>query len=403
MKKLLITLLLGFISIAHANEDMPQHQLSNLVVSIAFDADGNLWRVRAKNDFVLVDMSRDLGKSFNKSIEINQVGQRIAVNGEERPKIAISPDGNIYLTWTEELKMPSSSYVWFARSTNGGKSFEQPYIVHRDHSEFNHRLDSLNVAENGKITVIWVDARDLVSAKATDKSYDVAAIYYAVSGNNGGSFSVEKKLLDSNCKCGHIVTTNKPDGTVVAMWEQLFSDHERDHMLGEIPQIDSSDQSTSFAVLKRATFDHLKEGACSEHGPAIAIGGQGKDWWGYHMAYFNGNDKAPGLYYSRMDGVAWASSPPKRFGNYKNQAAHPAVLSMGDQVWLVWREVEFKDNLPHNSVFSIYSEDGGRSWQDSKLMASSEGEADYPQLIASKGKAYLFWSTVDEGFLLLEL
>jgi len=36
-------------------------------------------------------------------------------------------------------------------------------------------------------------------------------------------------------------------------------------------------------------------------------------------------------------------------------------------------------------------------------MASSEGEADYPQLIASKGKAYLFWSTVDEGFLLLEL
>ena len=403
MKKLLLYLLVGFISIAHAREEIPQHQFSNLFVSVAFDSAGNLWRTRVKDDFVLVDMSRDLGKSFNKSIEINPVAQRIAANGEDRPKIAISPDGNIYLTWTEEFKMPFSSYVWFARSLNGGKSFEKPYIVHQDRSVINQRLDALNVAENGNITVAWVDERDLVSAKSANKHYDGAAIYYAVSANNGASFSIEKKLVDSSCESDRIVTTNKPDGTVVAMWRQLFSDNERDHMLGEIPQIANGEQSISAPVLKRATFDHLQEGTCSHHGPAMAIGGQGNDWWGYHMAYLNGKDKTPGLYYSRMDGVAWASSPPKKFGDYKNQASHPALLSIGDQVWLVWEEVELKGNESHTSIFAMYSDDGGRSWQGAKLLASSLGEADYPQLVTSKAKAYLVWNTVNEGFLLLGL
>ena len=59
---------------------------------------------------------------------------------------------------------------------------------------------------------------------------------------------------------------------------------------------------------------------------------------GYHMAYFDGKDKKPGLYYSRMDGEAWVTSPAKQFGDNAKQARHPALLSMGKKVWLVWLE-----------------------------------------------------------------
>jgi hypothetical protein len=348
-------------------------------------------------------MSRDLGKSFAKPIAINPIAQKISADGEARPKIVIGPEGNIYLTWTEALKTPFSGYVWFVRSINSGKSFDKPLIVHQDRSEITHRFDALNVAPNGNVTVTWVDKRDLIAANAANKPYDGAAIYYAVSSNRGASFSVEQKLADSSCECCRIVTTNKPDGTVVAMWRHVFAGSERDHMLAEIPQLTKSGQPISAPMLKRATFGHWQIDGCPHHGAAIASGGEGKDWWGYHMAYFDGNDKKPGLYYSRMDGVAWASSPPKKFGNNKNQAGHPALLAMGDQVWLVWREIELKNNMAHQSIVGMFSDDGGRSWQDAKVLATSMGKTDYPQLVGFQGKTYLAWNTVDEGFLLLGL
>jgi len=406
MKKIFFLALSALVCLtlsAQAHEEHTQHQSSNLAVSVAFDADGNLWRVRAKDDFVLVDMSRDLGKRFTKPMAINVIAQKIAADGEARPKIAIGPEGNIYLTWTEALKTPFSGYVWFVRSINSGKSFDKPLIVHQDRSEITHRFDALNVSPNGNVTVTWVDKRDLIAAKAANKPYDGAAIYYAVSSNKGASFSLEQKLADSSCECCRIVTTNKPDGSVIAMWRHVFAGSERDHMLAEIPQLTKTGQPISNPILKRATFGHWQIDGCPHHGAAIASGGEGKDWWGYHMAYFDGNDKKPGLYYSRMDGVAWASSPPKKFGNNKNQAGHPALLAMGDQVWLVWREIEFQNNMAQHSILGMFSDDGGRSWQEAKVLATSMGKTDYPQLVGFQGKTYLAWNTVDEGFLLLGL
>src|SRR3954471_22439722 len=135
---------------------------------------------------------------FSNPIRIKAPSQKIGADGEARPKLAIGPEGNIYVTWTEVLKAPFSGYIWFARSTNQGKSFEKPMIVHQDRAEITHRFEALNVSQSGdskgNITVAWVDKRDLIAAKAAGKAYDGAAIYYAVSTNKGASFNPEQKL-----------------------------------------------------------------------------------------------------------------------------------------------------------------------------------------------------------------
>ena len=392
----IISFLFAFNTVAHEGHTMGQS--SSLAISVAFDAQGSLWRASVKDDFVVVDKSVDLGKTFSAPIKVNQTAQKISADGEARPKIAISPEGNIYLTWTEALKMPFAGYIWFARSINGGKTFEKPYIAHQDKAEITHRFDALNVAPNGNITVTWVDKRDLIAAKAAGKKYDGAAIYYAVSIDKGTSFAPEQKLADSSCECCRIVTTNKPDGTVVALWRHVFEGSELDHMLAEIPQAGAKPEP------HRATFGHWKIDGCPHHGAAIASGGEGKDWWGYHMAYFDGNDKKPGLYYSRMDGVAWASSPAKKFGDNSKQAGNPALLSVSQQsgeehVWLVWREI----NEGKSSILGLFSDDGGRSWSDSKLLASSEQKADYPILLVNKTQPYLAWNTQESGLQVIDL
>jgi hypothetical protein len=388
---LLLALVTSFQVLAHEEHTKPQK--TTLAVSVVADAAGQLWRASVKDGFVLVDKSSDMGKTFSKPVQVNLQAQKIGADGEARPKIAVSMQGAVYVTWSQMLGKPFTAYVWFARSLDGGKNFEQQKVVHQDRDEITHRFDALQVSPGGQITVLWVDKRDLEAAKVAGKKYDGAAIYYATSTDQGKSFAVEKKLADSSCECCRIVTTTKSDGTVVAMWRHVFEGSERDHMIAEVPQGNAKPN------LQRATFGHWQIDGCPHHGAALTSGGEGKDWWGYHMAYFDGNDKKPGLYYSRMDGVAWASSVPKKFGNNKHQAGHPSILSVGEKVWLVWRETEAK----HNSILGMYSEDGGRSWQDTKVLASTADKADYPQLLSKDGQAYLVWNTAKEGLRVLGL
>ena len=388
---LLFCLLASFYVSAHEAHTMPQK--SNVAISVAFDSAGNLWRASVRDGFVVVDKSSDLGKTFSTAVKVNPTAQKIGAEGEARPKIAIGPEGNIYATWTQALKAPFAGYIWFARSVDGGKSFEKPYIAHQDRAEITHRFDSLNVAPNGNITVSWVDKRDLIAAKAAGKKYDGAAIYYAVSQDKGASFKPEQKLADSTCECCRIVTTNKPDGTTTVLWRHVFEGSERDHNIAEIPKAGEKPEP------HRATFGHWVIDGCPHHGAAIASGGEGKDWWGYHMAYFDGNDKKPGLYYSRMDGVAWVASPAKKFGDNAKQAGHPAILSLGENVWLVWREIK----NGQNSILGMFSNDGGRSWDEAKTLANVSEKADYPILIQTKNLPYLVWNTQQKGLQVIEL
>jgi hypothetical protein len=395
--KLFIKLCFLFVcGLALAHEEHTKYQAGSLAVSVAMDAQGALWRVAEKDGMVMVDVSRDLAKTFSKQVAVNGAPQKIGADGEARPKIAIGPQGQVYITWTEALKQPYAGYIWFARSLNQGKSFEKPFIVHQDRAEITHRFDSINLAKNGTITVSWVDKRDLIAAKAAGKPYEGAAIYYARSLDNGASFVAEKKLADSSCECCRIAMTNKADGTAVAMWRHVFAGNERDHMMAEIPSTASQP-----AVIKRATYGRWKIDGCPHHGAALVSGGEGRDWWGYHMAWFDGgndaNGQSAGLYYARMDGVAWASTPAKKFAGSKNLAGHPALLSVGENVYLVWRESEAKTH----KILGKYSDDGGRNWSEPKLLAETTGKADYPHLVSRDKQVYLAWQTAQEGLRLI--
>jgi len=396
MKLFIKFCLVFFCGLALAHEEHTKYQAGSLAVSVAMDAQGAVWRVTEKDGMVMVDVSRDLAKTFSKPLAVNSAPQKIAADGEARPKITIGPQGQVYITWTEALKQPYAGYIWFARSINQGKSFEKPFIVHQDRAEITHRFDSINLAKNGTITVSWVDKRDLIATKAAGKPYEGAAIYYARSLDNGASFVAEKKLADSSCECCRIAMTNKPDGTAVAMWRHVFAGNERDHMIAEIPN-----SASQPAVIKRATYGRWKIDGCPHHGAALVSGGEGQDWWGYHMAWFDGgndaNGQSAGLYYARMDGVAWASTPAKKFAGSKNLAGHPALLSVGENVYLVWRESEAKTH----KILGKYSDDGGRNWSEPKLLAESTGKADYPHLVSRDKQVYLAWQTAQEGLRLI--
>lgn len=355
-----------------------------LAISLALDMQGQLWRASVKDGFVLVDRANTqaLPLKFSTPIKVNMQPQKIGTDGDARPKIAVASQGNIYVTWTQALPTPYSGYIWFSRSVDGGKTFSAPSVVHQDKAEITHRFDALTVAPSGRIYVAWVDKRDLLQAKKSKQTYDGAAIYYAVSDDAGISFKPEQKVADSSCECCRIAMLTNDENEAILMWRHLFDGGVRDHAMAKI------DGGSKSSEVHRASFGNWKIDACPHHGPALAKGGD----WGYHMAWFDGGEKA-GLFYARMDGEAWVSSPAKRFGDANQQAGHPALVSQGESVWLVWKEITEQNSL----IKLAQSNDGGRSWEVPQVIAKTQGKSDYPQLLLQGSGAYLGWNTDAEG------
>jgi len=91
------------------------------------------------------------------------------------------------------------------------------------------------------------------------------------------------------------------------------------------------------------------------------------------------------------------SSPPRRIGNAQKNAGHPALLSIGDKVWLAWLE----HDAGGYEVWAMASLDGGRTWGPATVSLHSATKLDYPQWLNLQGKAMLAVNTVDKGLQLI--
>lgn len=382
MQKLFLTLLLAWLALPLQAHEQHTHgaatvERPTLAISTVFDGAGRLWRASVRNGQVLVDVSADRGHSFSPAVAVNALPERIGAEGEQRPKIALGPQGQLYVSWTQALAQPYAGHIRFSRSIDGGQTFSAPIIVNDDRQQITHRFDALSVTPDGRVWLAWIDKRDLLAAQTAGQTYAGAAIYYAVSDDAGASFAIEQKAGDASCECCRIALQPTPDNAMVALWRHLFAGGVRDHAIARL----HPEQQTQ---IHRASFGNWKIDACPHHGPALARGGD----WGWHMAWYDGGERA-GLFYARMDGAAWVSSPPRRFGDAEAQAGHPALLALGERVWLAWKELNEQGAV----IRLAHSKDGGRNWDEATEIARADGATDYPALIDDGAQAYLSWNT----------
>jgi hypothetical protein len=117
------------------------------------------------------------------------------------------------------------------------------------------------------------------------------------------------------------------------------------------------------AEVKRVTFSRGDATtACFFQPLAFAQGGEGANYWGWHMLW----SEPTGLYYARMDGEAWVSSNPKRLTKL---APHHVKFSLkNQQISVTWQQVE--NNVTSN--MQALSSDEGRSWEIAPINQSSD-------------------------------
>ena len=339
-----------------------------------FDARGILWAVHKVSGHIAVSRSEDRGASWSNPVLVTRTPEPTDPGGDARPKIALGPDGEIFLTWTKPLAAPYTGEIRFCRSLDGGRTFSTPVVVHRDRREITHRFDTLAVTPDGRVFVAWIDKRDLIAAGNDPKAYRGAALYFAVSNDRGASFRGDFKAADHACECCRIALLPRPDGSVTAMWRHIFPPNVRDHAIAELRADGKA------GAIRRVTFDDWRIDACPHHGPAFEADTAGR----LHAVWFSAAPNRRGLFQGQLghDKV----EGQRRLG--ASTAGHGDLATHGERVVVAWKE--FTDG--RSRLMASISEDGGRTWREVGL-ASASGPADHPRVLCSAGRFFVFWNT----------
>lgn len=353
---------------------------SPLAVGTTLDSHGRLWLVRVENRRLFVSHSEDGGRTFTLPAVVAAEPETISADSENRPKIAVAPDGTVHLTWMQGLAKPMTGNIRYTRSLDGGKTFMRPITLNDDVREISHRFDSLAIDGHGKVAVIWLDARDREDARAKGQQFTGVSLFGALSENNGATFGQNRKVAEHTCECCRTGLTWTKDGPL-AFWRHVFGRNTRDFAVS----------SLTGGSVRRVTDDEWEIDACPHHGGGIASGESGA----LHLAWFTQGKKRQGIFYRRID--AEGASTPLPLGNAQAQAGHPAVAAHGKQVMLAWREFDGR-------VFSAWtqlSQDGGTTWSSARRLAESEQASDYPMPLLDGRRALVVWNTVANGLRIL--
>ena len=341
----------------------------------AVGPDGAIWAAYLAGRQILVRRSDDAGKSWSAPTAVNPVPEQTDSGADSRPKIAVGPGGEMYVTWTLPLGKPYTGEIRFSRSTDAGKSFSAPVTVHRDRQEITHRFDSVAVNAKGQVFVAWIDKRDQAAiGKGAAEGYRGAAVYFAVSDDRGASFRGDFKVADHSCECCRIALLPQADGSVLAFWRHVFEPNIRDHALAALRP------DGSVGPLRRATFDDWRSDVCPHHGPSLAADSAGR----LHAVWFTLAPGRAGVHYGRLrvGGV----EAERRVGG--ETAEHADIAAAGQRIAVAWKEFDGSQSR----LRAMLSQDGGESWREYELQGTDEA-SDQPRVLVRQGQFLVFWNT----------
>ena len=342
-----------------------------------------------QDEFVYVSHSSDLGKSYSNPVAVNSIAEDAEHNGENRPKIIVDESGIIYVSWTLKTSPRFTGEIRFSRSIDNGNTFEETRTINDDGLFTGHRFESLFLSESGHLYLTWVDKRDLEASLKKEEPYVGAAVYYAVSDDQGRSFSKNYRVANHSCECCRIAIAPKGPENIAILWRQVFGEDVRDHAISELSPYGDTLQT------HRASFDEWHINACPHHGPTMVQSSISND---YHMSWFTNGDGNQGIYYAKF---SFNTNEPSQLYRVDRQpgAGHPYLAESEETLYLVWKGFNGTEAL----LNIISSEDDGKSWSNATTLVTTDKGSDYPFFVKRNEDVFLSWHTQEYGHIFIDI
>ena len=259
----------------------------------------------------------DAAGRAGEGIRVNDVAGDAAPHEQAPARIGVGPEGNVYVVWqnntrVEGRRFPASD-LRFARSTDGGRSFEPAGTVNDDAggAPSSHTFHDLLVAPDGTVWVSWIDSRVRDAARAATgggghggHAHDhlpPSEIRVARSVDGGRTFGPGLVVDAGPCPCCRTAMATGPDGTLYVAWRKEFAGSIRDVVVARL-----APGAAAFEPPVRVHPDEWEFPACPHAGPALAIDGDGR----LHVGWYTGREGRQGLWLARSADGGRSFGPP---------------------------------------------------------------------------------------------
>jgi hypothetical protein len=352
-----------------------------------FAPDGALWLAWAAAGKVSVARSLDLGRTFTPPVAVNQEPLDLDWGPDARPKIAVDKDGRVFVAFAIFKDKAFNGQVLYARSSDGGRSFEAPLLITA--SAESQRFEAIELDTDGSLFAAWLDKRNRVPVKARNETYIGAALAFAWANDHGGVVSQTRIAYDNTCECCRLGIAFAGPGRPVVAFRNVFDSTVRDHAV-----ITFSDPWTPGPV-HRISVDNWKTDACPHHGPSLAISPDGA----YHITWFTNGLVRKGLFYARSADGGGTFSEPMPVGRPDRNPSHPYLIAAKDALWLAWKEFDGE----RTTVPVMISHDNGRTWSTPNVAADTSNASDHPLLVTDGTRVFLSWQAQRDGYRFMPL
>jgi hypothetical protein len=209
--------------------------------------------VRSGNADVYFAKSTDGGRTFGPNKKVND---DTTTSVQYKPGIGVDGDGIIYVAWRDGRK--GNADIFFARSTDDGKTFSRNIQLNDDRGLAYQGNPTLAVGPKGVVAVAWSDARN-----------EKDDIYMTVSRDQGRTFSANRRVNDDPETPAHSHPSVAVDGqgTIYAAWEDYRNDN------SDIYLAKSLDGGATFTPNRKVNDD---TGSAPQISPSLALGPSGE-------------------------------------------------------------------------------------------------------------------------------
>jgi len=358
-------------------------------VTSAFAPNGDLWRLWVNQGKLIAQISQDNGITFAKHKVLAIPAEKISARNENRPKIAFDQAGGVYLSWAMARERKYTADVRFSYSNDYGKKFTKPITVNNDNLLAGHSFNEMLVADNGDVSIVWLDGRLAHKLRKQGIKSKGSALYLAkanfknANDNNLVVFT-NQQLANDTCVCCRIAMDFNQQGELAILWRHIYGDNIREFALLTLDQNSNKPQQPY-----QVSYDHWKINGCPHQGGGISIDDNNR----YHMVWFNQGDVGKGIFYASSDDQGESLTKPTSVGKLSAQAAHPHLLKNGKNIDIVWTQF----NGMEHQLMHQRSIDNGLSFSEAVELASANNGADRPFIIKKGKLSYVSWQRPKQG------
>ena len=253
-------------------------------------------------------------------------GENWFVNWADFPSAIALRDGSLAAHWLVKSGKGTYAYnVNIVRSDDGGKTWSQPIVPHRDNTQTEHGFVSLIPLPDGRLGAIWLDGRNMKGMKETDEhapAQQSMTLRYAAIDRNG-DLSDEAELDNRVCECcqtSAIVTSNGP----IAVYRDRSESEVRDIYI--VRQINGS-----WSAPQAIHADNWQINGCPVNGPSVAADGRR-----VVVAWFTSVDDKPQVKISFSDDAGASFNKPIQIDDGKNVGRVDTLLLPDGSALVCW-------------------------------------------------------------------